>query len=171
MSSGELKTSFVCPFFFFFLLLAPHLQHMAVPRLGVKSELQLLAYTIATATWDPSQVRNLHHSSRQRWAPNLLIKARDHSLFLFLVGGGGQGCWAHSVHEFSGQPSCPHHSSDSAKSLAAKLPGNSSFLMFSISVSSCSPGRLNYLSIVPSIKPSVVNAWCWDLDQMILSKL
>ena len=33
-----------------------------VPRLGVKSELQLLAYATATATWDPSHVCN-HHSS------------------------------------------------------------------------------------------------------------
>jgi len=35
--------------FFFFLLLGLHLQHMEVPRLGVESELQLLAYTTATA--------------------------------------------------------------------------------------------------------------------------
>ena len=28
------------------------MQHKVVPRLGVKSELQLLAYTTATATWD-----------------------------------------------------------------------------------------------------------------------
>ena len=33
-------------FFFFFFL--PHLCHMEVPRLGVKLELQLLAYTVAT---------------------------------------------------------------------------------------------------------------------------
>ena len=31
-------------FFFFFLFLWLHVQHMDVPRLGVKSELQLLAY-------------------------------------------------------------------------------------------------------------------------------
>ena len=37
--------------------------HMEVPRLGVKSELQLLAY--ATATLDLSLVCNLHRSSRQ----------------------------------------------------------------------------------------------------------
>ena len=30
-------------FFFFFSFLGPHPQHMEVPRLGVKSELQLLA--------------------------------------------------------------------------------------------------------------------------------
>ena len=38
--------------FFFFLWL--HLQHMEVPRLGVESELQLQAYTTATATPDAS---------------------------------------------------------------------------------------------------------------------
>ena len=35
----------ICIFF-----LGPHLQHMEVPRLGVKLELQLPAYTTATAT-------------------------------------------------------------------------------------------------------------------------
>ena len=39
---------------FNFFFLGPHLWHMEVPRLGVDSELQLLAYT--TATQDPSHV-------------------------------------------------------------------------------------------------------------------
>lgn len=34
-------------------VLGPHLLHMEVPKLGVGSELQLLGYTTATATWDP----------------------------------------------------------------------------------------------------------------------
>ena len=34
-------------FFFFFFFIGPHLWHMEVLRLGVKSELQLLAYTTA----------------------------------------------------------------------------------------------------------------------------
>ena len=34
---------------FFFSFLGPHPQHMEVPRLGVESELQLPAYTTATA--------------------------------------------------------------------------------------------------------------------------
>ena len=42
--------------------LGPHPWHMALPRLGVKSELQLLAYTTATATPDLSHVCNLPHS-------------------------------------------------------------------------------------------------------------
>jgi len=54
----------------FILLLGPHPQHMDVPRLGVESELQLPAYTTATATPDPSHVYILHHSSRQLWILN-----------------------------------------------------------------------------------------------------
>ena len=37
---------------------------MESPRLGVESELQVPAYTTATATWNPSRVCELHHSSR-----------------------------------------------------------------------------------------------------------
>ena len=54
-----------------------YLQHMEVPRLGFQLELQLLAYTTATATWDLSCVCNLHHSSQQRQILSPLSKARD----------------------------------------------------------------------------------------------
>ena len=64
-----------CNFFSFFL--GMHLRHMEVPRLGVKSELQLLAYSTATAMPDPSLICNLHHSSWQHWIFNPLSKARD----------------------------------------------------------------------------------------------
>jgi len=37
--------------FFFFSFLGPHLQHMEVPGLGVKLELQLPAYTTAQQHW------------------------------------------------------------------------------------------------------------------------
>ena len=40
-----------------------HPWHMEVPRLGVKLDPQLPAYTTATATPDPSRVCNLHGSS------------------------------------------------------------------------------------------------------------
>ena len=40
-------------FMIFFFFLGPHPQHMEVPRLGVKLELQMLAYTTATAMPDP----------------------------------------------------------------------------------------------------------------------
>ena len=52
---------------------------MEVPRLGVRWELQLLAYTTATATWDLSHICNLHHSSQQRQILNRLNKVRDHT--------------------------------------------------------------------------------------------
>ena len=38
---------------------------MEVPRLGDELELQLQAYTTATATPGPRHVYDLHHSSRQ----------------------------------------------------------------------------------------------------------
>ena len=38
---------------------------MEIPRLGIISELQLPAYTTATAMWDLSCVCNLHHNSQQ----------------------------------------------------------------------------------------------------------
>ena len=52
-------------FFCLFCFLGLHLQHMEVPRVGVKSELQLPAYTTATETPDLSHVCDLHHSSSQ----------------------------------------------------------------------------------------------------------
>ena len=54
-----------------------HLQHMEVPRLGIELELQLPAYTTATATQDLSCVCDLHHSSRQHRILNPLCEARD----------------------------------------------------------------------------------------------
>ena len=66
--------------FFFLFFLGPHSWHMQVPRLGAEWELQLLAY--ATATWDPSHVCDLHHSSQQRWILNPLSKARDQTCIL-----------------------------------------------------------------------------------------
>ena len=50
---------------------------MEVPRLGVESELQLLAYTTAMATWGPSHVFDLHHSSRQRQILHPLSEGKD----------------------------------------------------------------------------------------------
>ena len=50
---------------------------MEVPRPGVESELQLLAYTTATATLDMSHICDLDHSSQQRWILNPLSEARD----------------------------------------------------------------------------------------------
>jgi len=57
--------------------LRSHPRHLEVPRLGVKSELQLSAYATATETPDLSRVSNLHHSSWQCQILNPLSKARD----------------------------------------------------------------------------------------------
>ena len=46
--------------FLSFVFLGLHPQHMEVSRLGVLLELQLPAYTTATATPDPSHVCSLH---------------------------------------------------------------------------------------------------------------
>ena len=67
---------FVCLFVFFFCFLGPHLWHMEVPKLGVEMELQLPAYTTATATQDPSHVWDLHRSSRQHWILNPLSRGQ-----------------------------------------------------------------------------------------------
>ena len=64
--------------FCFVFLLGPHMQHMELPRLGVELELQLPAYTTATATRDRSCVCELHHSSQQqRRILNPPSEARD----------------------------------------------------------------------------------------------
>ena len=39
--------------FYLFVFLGPHPQHVKVPRLGIVLELQVPAYTTATATLDP----------------------------------------------------------------------------------------------------------------------
>ena len=48
-----------------------------ITRLQVDSELQLPAYTIATAVQDPSLVCDLHHNSQQCQIINPLSEARD----------------------------------------------------------------------------------------------
>ena len=64
-------------FFFSFLFLGLHPQHMEVPRVWVELELHLLAYTSATAMWDLNHICDLHCSSRQCWILNPLSKTRD----------------------------------------------------------------------------------------------
>jgi len=58
---------------------------MEIPRLGVESELQLLAYATATATRDPSHICD--HSSWQCWIPNPLSKTRDQTHILMDTSG------------------------------------------------------------------------------------
>ena len=78
MSTAESSVSFKASFFSstFFFFLGPRLQHMEVPRLGVKSE-QLPAYTTATATWDPSHVCDLQCNSGQPRLGNPLSEVRN----------------------------------------------------------------------------------------------
>ena len=69
----------------FFSFLGLHLQHMEISRLGVESELQLPAYTTASATRDLTCVCNLHHSSWQWQNLNPLRKARDGTFILMVT--------------------------------------------------------------------------------------
>ena len=55
---------------------------MDVPGARVKLELQLPAYTTATAMQDPSRIYDLHHSSWERQIPNPLIEPRDQTRIL-----------------------------------------------------------------------------------------
>ena len=71
---------------------------MEVPRLGVESELQLPAYTTATATPDLSCVCDLHQGSRQRRILNLLSEARDRSRNLVVPS------WIHFYCATTGTP-------------------------------------------------------------------
>ena len=50
---------------------------MEVPRVGVKLELQLLAYDTATGIRDLSHICDLHHSSWPCLIPDPLSMARD----------------------------------------------------------------------------------------------
>ena len=68
--------------FFIICFLWSHLWHIEVPRLGVESELQLPAYTTATAMPDPSLDCDLPCSSQQHQIPDLLSKARDQTHIL-----------------------------------------------------------------------------------------
>ena len=62
--------------------LGPHLWHMEIPRLGVESELQLLAYITAKAMQDLSYVCNLCHSSWLHWIFNPPREARDQTCII-----------------------------------------------------------------------------------------
>ena len=55
---------------------------MEVPSLGVELELQLPAYTTATAKRNPSLICELHHSSRQCWILNPLRGMREGTCIL-----------------------------------------------------------------------------------------
>ena len=84
LSSFDYHWLFFIPKFFFFL--GPYPQHMEVPGLGVKSELQLPAYATATGTPDPSYTCNRHCSFRQHpWARLGIKHASSWTLVGFLL--------------------------------------------------------------------------------------
>ena len=72
-----------------------HVQHMEVPRLGVKEELQLPVYTTVTAKRDPIHVCDLH----QCCVLNPLIEARGRTCILM---GTSQVCFCKAT---TGTPS------------------------------------------------------------------
>ena len=62
----RLLLEFIVIIIIILILVGLHPQYMEVSRPGVESELQLPAYTTATATWDLSHICDLPHSSQQR---------------------------------------------------------------------------------------------------------
>ena len=75
-------------FLFGFGFLGPHREYVEVPRLGDELELQVLAYTRATATADPSRICHLHHTSWQCWILHLLSEARNRTCNLMVPSRG-----------------------------------------------------------------------------------
>ena len=74
---------------------------MEVPKLRVKLELWLPAYTTATATWDLRWVCNPHHSSWKRRILNPLSKAKDRTRILMDTS------WVHNPLSHNGNsPNC-----------------------------------------------------------------
>ena len=77
-----LRLPFLAFFFFFYCLLGLHPQHMEASRLGIELELQLPAYTTATAMPYPSFICDLHYGSWQHRILNPLSEARDRTCIL-----------------------------------------------------------------------------------------
>ena len=69
-------------FLFLFIFFYGHTAAYGSSQQGVKSELQLPAYTTATATPDLSCVCDLQRSLGQRWILNPLSEARDQTPIL-----------------------------------------------------------------------------------------
>ena len=69
---------------------------MEAPRPGVELELELLAYTVATARWDLSYICDLDHSLLQCWILNPLNEARDQTRILMDTS------WVHNLLRHNG---------------------------------------------------------------------
>ena len=77
----SLDCTLLFTYFFILFFLGLHLQHMEVPRLGVKSELKLQAYTTVTAMQDMSHECD-NGSLQQCQILNPLKEARDRTCIL-----------------------------------------------------------------------------------------
>ena len=66
---------------------------MEVPGLGLQLDPQLMAYTTATATPDPSHFCDVHHSSLQCWILNPLSGVRNWTQIL-VDTSWVRSCWA-----------------------------------------------------------------------------
>ena len=102
--------------FLFFLLFRVKPWHMEVPRQGVESELQPLAFTTAIPTHDLSCVCDLHHSSWQRQILNPLSEARDRTRNLVVPSrirqplsheGNSSACFYFLFSTLPCLPACP----------------------------------------------------------------
>ena len=78
LSLEAILNLFLCVVWECVLVLWMYLQHMEVPRLGVKLELLLLGI----ATLDQGHVCNLYHTLWQHWILNPLREARDQTHIL-----------------------------------------------------------------------------------------
>ena len=106
-------------FSFLVFFLQMHLQHMEVPRLGVKSELQLQAYTTAIATLDLSHICNTTSSgnvgSLTHWTRPEIEHASSRTVchVLNLVSHNRNSKFKSSIwlfHSlFNSSVLCPHH--------------------------------------------------------------
>ena len=112
----------------------PYLQYTDVPRLGVKSELQLLAYTTATAMRDLSRICDLHHSSGRGRILNPVSKARDRT---YILMDSSRVCFHCAT---TGTPHLFKLSSRPAPSIQWSSPQMSHTFLFILSVRLALPG-------------------------------
>ena len=78
----------VCLFIYLFIFFMTACAAYGSSRRGVESELQLLAYTTATATLNLSHIFKLCHSLWQPWILNPLSEARDRTCILMEAVSG-----------------------------------------------------------------------------------
>ena len=83
-SLGFYKVLYICKHFIYFYFTLFYIfafwdwpAAYGSSSLGVKSELQLPAYSTAIAKWDPSHICDLHHGPWQHQILNPLSEARD----------------------------------------------------------------------------------------------